>query len=638
MRNFWQDIRYGVRLLGKNPGFTLIAVATLALGIGANAAIFSVVNGVLLRSLPYREPDRIVMLWEAGDRIRNNFVSHLNFSDWRAQSQSFEAVSAYSGRFGGPSTIIGGSEPVRAHAVVVYRDFFNALAVTPVAGRAFSPEESNYGTTPVVVVSHGFWQRNLNADPNLADKKLTIGDRSYSVIGVMPPGFSFPAETDLWLSKEQLDNDTSSRSSHNYIGVARLKPGVTLEQAQAEMTTIARRIAERFPDDSNHNDVTVVSLKDQLTGAIRPALLTLMVAVGFVLLIACANVANLMLARAVGRQREIAIRAALGAGRWRVVRQLLTESLLLAFVGGAAGLLVAYWLISALLALGPATIPRLSEVGIDGRTLAFTLGVSLLTSLLFGLAPALRVSKPNLNEMLKDGGRTAGAGSGLLRSALVVAEVALTLVLLIGAGLLMRSLWRVLSVNPGFNPEGALTMQMSLPQSEYKEAGRRIAFYRQLFERVRSLPGVESVGMINNLPMGGVDINGAFGIAGKPLDQGGYASFRVVSPDYFRALDISLVKGRYFTEQDSESSEPVAIISRRVADTFFANEDPLGKRVLSVNDASSRDEFDRTERWPKIVGVVGDVKHFGLESRNSADLYVCYAQRPRRIGDMTIAV
>jgi putative ABC transport system permease protein len=636
MQTLWQDLRYGARRLLQQPGFTAVAGLTLALGIGANAAIFSVVNGVLLRPLPYKEPERLMMLWEANERVRNNPVSHQNFADWRARQQSFEFIAAFSGRWGGPQTVTGGSEPERAYVVSVYRDFFNVLGVAPIVGRVFLPEESQPDATPVVVVSHGFWRRRLGGSPDLTNNRLTIGARSYNVIGVMPPGFSFPAETDLWVSKEQFGADAGARSSHNYVGVARLKPNVTREQAQAEMTEIARRIIQEDASDQQHYDVNVISVKDQLTGSVRRGLLILFGAVGCVLLIACANVANLTLARALGRQKEIAIRAALGAARARIVRQLLTESLLLALAGGALGLLIAYWLVKALVAFGPA-IPRLDEIGVDGGAVAFTFGVSLLTSLLCGLAPGLSASRPDINEALKEGGRGAGGSSGLSRGALVVAEVALTLVLLVGAGLLIRSLWRVMQINPGFNPEGALTMQVSLPESEYGGGARKIAFYRQLLERLKSIPGVEAAGMVNNLPMGGVNINGQFGVAGRPQDQYGYAGYRVVSPDYFRTMNIPLRSGRYFTDQDSESSEPVAIISQRVADTFFRNEYPLGKRVLSVNDAS-REELDQAEKWPKIVGVVGDVKHLGLENRDSADLYVCYAQRPRRIGDMIVTV
>ncbi len=413
MQTLSQDLRYGLRMLLKKPGFTAVAVVTLALGIGANTAIFSVVNGVLLRSLPYKEPERLVMLWEATARSRSIHLSHPNFVDWRAMNQSFESVSAFTGRWGGKSTVTGGSEPDRAYAVGVYRDFFKVFGVAPAVGRVFLPEESQYGTTPVVVVSYGFWQRRLGSDPSLGDKKLTIDGDVFHVVGVMPPGFSFPAETDLWVSHEQLTNDNGDRTSHNFAGIA----------------------------------------------------------------------------------------------------------------------------------LSPETIPRLDEIRLDARTLAFTLGISLLTSLLFGLLPAIRVSKTDLQESLKEGGRAASSGSGALRGLLVVAEVALTLILLVGAGLLGRSFWRLLQVNPGFNPENVMTMQLSLPESDYGEAQQRRAFYDQLLQRVQSLPGVEAAGVINNLPMGGVNINGQFQIEGQ-REWNGYAGFRVVSADYFRALNIRLVSGR----------------------------------------------------------------------------------------------
>jgi putative ABC transport system permease protein len=640
MQNLMQDLRYGFRTLWQRPGFTAVAAITLALGIGANTALFSVVNGVLLRPLPYPEADRVVMLWEASPKSRNIHVSYQNLDDWRRQSQSFQYISANTGKWGGPETVIGGTEPVRASVVFVFRDFFEVFGVHPVIGRVFMPEESTYGTAPVAVVSYAFWQRSLSADAKIEDRKLKIGGHSFTVIGVMPQGFSYPQDTDVWVSREQLVTDDSARSSHNFAGVARLKPGVTITQAQAEMTAIAHRIVEQDPSDKAHNDVAVISIKQQLTGAIRPALLMLLVAVGFVLLIACANVGNLMLARAVSRRKEIAIRTALGASRLRVVRQLLAESLLLGLLGGVLGLLVAYWLVSILVALAPTTIPRLDAISIDGRTLLFTLGISLLASVLFGLAPALRTSKPNLNEALSEGGRGSTGSASLMRNTLVTAEIALTLVLLIGAGLLVKSFWRVQQVNPGFNSDNLLTMQVSLPESDYPDSGRKIGFYRQLLERLKAQPGIESVAMINELPMSGVDINGAMAIAGRPLDldHAGYASFRIIGPDYFRALKIPLIKGRYFTEQDNEAGEPVALISELVAKTVFKGEDPIGKRVRSTNDASSQADFEHPERWPKIVGVVGDVKHFGLEAASAATLYVSYMQRPQRIGDMTIVV
>jgi putative ABC transport system permease protein len=620
MGTLWQDLRYGLRMLWQRPGFTAMAVLTLALGIGANTAIFSVVNGVLLRSLPYTDPDRLVLLWETNARSRNIHVSNPNLLDWREQNRSFESFSGYSGQWGGKITVLGGSEPDRAFAVAVYRDFFKVLGVAPVLGRTFSPEEHSPGAAQSVIVSYGFWQSHLGGDPDLSNKQLTLGDSSFSVIGVMPQGFSYPAETDLWLAKEQLGTDTSTRSAHNYVAIARLKPGVTLSQAQADMSAIAGRLSEQYADNQGMG-VQVISLEDQLVGSIRPALLVLLAAVGFVLLIACANVSNLLLARAVGRQREIAIRTALGASPWRVMRQLMTESLLL----------FAYWLIGPLVALSPATIPRLNEIGIDGRTLAFTLLVSLLTALVFGLLPALRFSRPDLQEALKQGGQTISGGSVLLRSALVVAEVSLTMVLLIGAGLLVKSFWRILQVNPGFNSENVLTMQISLPESEYKEEGRVITFHRQLLERTKSLPGVEAAGLINNLPLGGVDINGFFRVEGDPAEKPTHDSgFRVVSPDYFRTMNIPLIKGRLFTEQDNETSTPVGIISQSVAEATWPGEDPLGKRLQSRND--------NREEWTTIIGVVADVRHRGLDKRGAADLYLPYAQRPFRASDVTVVV
>jgi putative ABC transport system permease protein len=630
MGTFLQDLRYGLRMLWQRPGFTVVAVLTLALGIGANTAIFSVVNGVLLRSLPYTDPDRLVLLWETNESSRSIHVSNLNLLDWREQNHSFESFSGYSGQWGGKTTVLGGSEPDRAFAVAVYRDFFKVLGVAPALGRPFSPEEHSPGAAQTVVVSYGFWQSHLGSDPDLSNKKLTLGDASFSVIGVMPQGFSFPARTDLWLAKEQLGPDTSSRSAHNYVAIARLKPGVELEQAQSDMNAIARTLSEQYSDNQGMG-VNVISLEDQLVGSIRPALLVLLAAVGFVLLIACANVSNLLLARAVGRQREIAIRTALGASPWRVMRQLMTESLLLSLFGGALGLLFAYWLIGPLVALGPSTIPRLNEIGIDGRTLGFTLLISLLTALVFGLLPALKFSKPDLQEALKQGGQTTGAGSVLLRSALVVAEVSLTMVLLVGAGLLVKSFWRILQVNPGFNSENVLTMQISLPESAYSEEGRVIAFHRQLLEQTRELPGVESAGIINNLPLGGVDINGFFWIEGDPAQKPTHDSgFRVVSPDYFRTMNIPLIKGRLFTEQDNETSTPVGIISQSVAQAAWPGQDPLGKRLQSRND--------NREEWTTIVGVVADVRHRGLDKRVSADLYLPYAQRPFRASDVTVVM
>jgi putative ABC transport system permease protein len=630
MGTLWQDLRFGLRVLAKQPAFTLVAIVTLALGVGANTAIFSVVNGVLLRSLPYPDPDRLVVLWEADAKSRQIHVSQPNFEDWRAGQQSFESVSAHTGRWGGPATVTGGSEPERAHAVGVFQDFFRVLGVEPAAGRAFAPDEHRAGAARVVVVSHGFWQRRLGGASDLAGRRLTIEGLSHEIVGVLPAGFAYPAETDLWFPQETA-GDGGARSAKNFAVVARLKQDVTVEQAQADMTTVARRLEQQYPDSNRGAGVAVVPLKDQLVGQVRPALLVLMAAVCVVLLIACANVANLLLARGLSRQREIAIRLALGAGRARIVRQLLTESLLLSVVGGALGLLFALWLVRALVALGPATIPRLEEIGLDSHAMAFTAAATLLTGLLYGLAPALKISRPDLQDTLKSTGATTAGGGSRLRGLLVVAEVAMTLVLLVGAGLLAKSFWRLLQVSPGFEAENVLTMQLSLPTSDYREGRQTVAFYRQLFERLGALPGVEAAGMINNLPMGGVSISGGVIVEGRPEGQGGYAGFRIVSPGYFDAMRVPVVRGRLFNEADNETAQPVALVSERAARATWPGEDPIGKRVRSTMD-------NRGDVWMTVVGIVGDVRHSGLEANPSAELYVPVAQRPTRARGGTVVV
>ncbi len=631
MNNLWQDLRYGARVLLKRPGFALAAVLTLAVGIGANTAIFSVVNGVLLRPLPYGDADRIVTLWESKGASRDVHVSYPNFADWRERQHSFDSFSAYTGRWGGPSTVTGGAEPLRANAAGVFRDFFKVMNVAPMVGRTFTPEDHRAGAPPAVVVSYGFWQKALGGARDLAGKKLSVEGHTFDVVGVMPPEFDFPADTQLWYAREAFGDDTSARSSHNYIAVARLKDGITVEQAQADTDQIARALADEYPESNRGAGVAVVSLKDQLVGKVRPALLVLLAAVGFVLLIACANVANLLLARALSRRREFAVRLALGASRARLVRQLLTESLLLSVTGGALGVLSAYWLVGALARLAPANLPRVADIGVDSRTLLFTVGLTLLTSVVFGLAPALRASRPDVQDALKSGGATTDGAGGGLRSALVVAEVALTLVLLTGAGLLVKSFWRLLQVSPGFRTDDVLTMRLSLPEDAYKDDAQTVNFYRALFERLQSVPGVERAAMVNNLPMAGVDINGSFEIEGRPGDHSHGAGFRIVSPGYFDALGIPVLHGRAFTEQDDERAAPVAVVSERVARATWPNEDAVGKRIRSGMD-------NRSDVWMTIVGVVGDVRHAGLDARPSADLYVPVAQRPHRARDATIVV
>jgi putative ABC transport system permease protein len=623
-----KDLIFSLRSLLKKPGFAIIAIFTLALGIGANTALFSVINSVLLRALPYRDPDRLVMIWETSQTSQRIHVSHLNFIDWREQSRSFDVMSACSGRWGGPSTVTGGLEPLRAHAVMVYLDFFAALGINASLGRTFLPEDHKLGAAPSVVISHALWQRSLGGDRNLEGKTLKIDGTHVNVIGVMPEGFSFPTETDVWAAKEALFEDTSARSSHNFRVIARLKPGVTVSQAQTEMNAIAAHIEQQHPEMKDKG-AAVISLEDQMVGSARPALMILMAAVGLVLLIACANVANLLLARALSREREIAIRAALGATRFRIIRQLLAESLLLSIAGGALGLLLAYWLVGALISLSPPNIYRIEEVGIDRYALLFTIAVSAATSVIFGLVPALKASRVDLQTALKSASNGIGAESKRMRNALVVVEVTLTVVLLAGAGLLIKSFWLLLQVDPGFRTENVLTIQVSLPRSDYDSESKTIAFYDQVLPRLSSLAGVESVGAINNLPLGGVNINGQVIIEGRPEDPG-YGGFRVVSKDYFRALGIPLLRGRLFSESDDMRSMPVAIIDRSVAEKSWPDEEALGKRIRSSMDRAG-------DVWMTIIGIVGDVRQSGLDSDTYPAIYVPYTQRPYRAREMTIA-
>jgi putative ABC transport system permease protein len=509
MESFIQDLRFGARMLRKNPVFTLIAALTLALGIGANTAIFSVLNAVLLRPLPYEESERLVTLYETNPqqgRDRLN-VSYPNFSDWRAQSQAFEQLAVF--RSGGV-VFSGKDEPARLQAAVVSAELFPLLRVQPLRGRAFLPEEDKTGGASVVVISHGCWQRRFGGDEKLLGQPITLNGKSSTVIGMMPPAFAFPDEqTEVWLPLSVIANNLQNRGVHTLYALGRLKHGVELRQAQSELETIARRIQQQDAAADPGHGVNLVRSDEAAVGDARPALLLLFVAVGCLLLIACANVANLSLARANAQQKELAIRAALGASRRRLVRQLLTESLLLAVAGGAAGLLLAAWGVTALASGLPEDFPRVNEIGIDRTVLGFTLALSVLTGLVFGVVPALAASKPALNETLKEGGQTSAGGSRRsLRSALVVVEVALSLTLLVGAGLLIRSFWRVTQVDPGFQTDHLLTLNVTLLGEKYREDAAVIAFFRQLPAQLAALPGVQAVSAVSSLPISGGDANG----------------------------------------------------------------------------------------------------------------------------------
>jgi len=626
--DLWQDLGYGMRMLLKNPGFTVVAVIALALGIGANSAIFSVVNTVLLRPLPYQDPDRLVMVWE--DRTKQGFPRDTpaagNFSDWRDQNQVFEGMAAIADQ---SFNLTGTGEPERIDGKRVSANLFQLLGVEPQLGRAFLPEEDQPGGNRVVVISHGLWQRRFGSDASITGKPLTLNGESYLVVGVMPPQFQFPGPDDeLWVPIALTSEQAANRRRHYLQVIARIKPGVGLEQAQTELNTIATRLQQQYPNTNTNVGAAVVPLHEQFVGDIKPALFVLLGAVGFVLLIACANVANLLLARAAVRQKEITIRMALGASRMRLIRQFLTESMLLAALGGIVGLLLSLWGVSLLKAFIPENISQAAAITIDARVLGFTLLVSALTGLIFGLAPAAQTSSFNLNETLKEGGRDSVAGSrgNRMRGLLVIAEVAVSLILLIGAGLLINSFLRLRNVDPGFRADNLLTMQVVLPELKYPDQARRSAFYTELISRIEALPGVNSAAVTNWIPLVRQGDSIGFSIEGRPDPAPGQGQrpsvvTRVVSPHYFQTMGIGLLQGRGFVEQDRVDAPAVAVINETMARRFWPDQDPLGKRITPAA-AASADPDD----WITIVGVAKDVRQFELVADPKPQMYLSYQQ------------
>jgi predicted permease len=626
-----QDLRYGARMLVKSPGFTLVVVLALALGIGANSAIFSVVNSVLLRPLAFNEPQRLMMVWGASrngggaDRI---VLSVPDMQDLRSQSQTLEYVVPY---YSSGTTFSSGEDAERIFGAVSTADLFPALGVKPLMGRVFTSEEDVPGGPSVVVISQNLWQRAFGSDPAIVGKEIKLGNKQTTVVGVMPASFRFPVQgerPDYWqpisTSPSYIANK-EKRDTRSIRVIARLKPGVTREQANEELATISRRLEEQYPDSNTGFAVSVTPLHEDLVGQVRPALLVILGAVGFVLLIACANVANLLLARAASRQKEIAIRTALGAGRLRIVRQLLTESLLLAVAGGGLGLLLATWGLDLLVAASPSDLPRVGEIGLDMKVLLFTGVVSIVTGILFGLAPALQASRLDLNESLKEGSRgsTEGLRRNRLRSLLVVSEIALSLVLLIGAGLLIRSFVSLLNTSPGFDADAVLTVDLPLSRSKYPEAGQQVNFVQQLLQRTSGVPGVASVAAVNILPLSGNGRESSFTIEGRPEPPQGQdpeAEASTITPDYFRAMGIPLMRGRAFNEGDKKDAPPVVIISDALARANFPGEDPLGKRLVI------RDDMPAFE----IVGIVGDIRHEKLETETQPEYYLSFYQMPER--------
>ena len=632
MAQISQDLRHSVRVLLRNPGFTIVAVLTLALGIGACTSIFTVVNGVLLRPLPYPEPDRIARLFEISDKGNRMNVPQANFDDWKQQSRNFEQLAGYSGTM--EATFLGAREPVRARTCMVSESFFPVLGATAQRGRIPLPTEHRAGAGAVAVVSHDFWQNALGSSADLEKVHLRYGNLSFTVVGVMPPGFSYPPGTQIWAPMEPFNPPNPSRSAHNWRVIGRLRPGVTPATAQAEVSAIARRIHEQYRDVTAV-DAAVVPMHTEVTARVRPALLLLLGAVGALLLIACANVTNLQLAQATARERELAVRCALGASRWRLLRQSLTENALLAGAGAVCGVLLAIWGVDAMLALSPRLLPRGEEIHVDGWVLGFAIVVSMLTGVALGLAQAMRLRGEKLQDMLREGGRTlsGAARQRVVQGGLVVAQLGLTLVLLVGAGLLARSFWQTLQVDLGFEAGSQLAVEVLRPVPDTPEQLQQLArFHGSFQERIAALPGVTASGGINYLPLSGRGSNGRFLIEGGTSSGDYWPNFRVASPGYFAAMGIPLLSGRMFDSTDGPATVHVAVISKQVAERVWPGENPLGRRI---NYGNMDGEF---ESWSTIVGVVGDVRSDGPELGANGDIYLHYLQRPKTTASFTTVI
>jgi putative ABC transport system permease protein len=620
MNTLWQDLRFAVRMLGKNWSVTAIIVVVLALGIGANTAIFSVVNAALLRPLPYADPDKLVRLSEDSPQVPQMSISYPNFLDWREQNKVFSGIAAMQFR---SLNLTGNNEPERLAARAVSAELFDVLGVKPALGRSFAAEEDRPGANPVCIISDALWQRRFGADPAVVNKQITLSGASHTVIGVLPASYAYGTPTDVFVPIGLHADEMKERSSHPGIyAVARLKPGVTVETARAELIAMAGRISEQY--GMKGNSATLTALSEVFVGDIRTTLLILLGAVGFVLAIACANVANLLLARAATRHKEMAIRTALGAGRLRIIRQLLTESMLLAFLGGIIGVLLALWGIDLLRSASADSLPSTAVIKLDGSVLLFTLLISLLTGIIFGLAPAFAAAKSDLHDTLKEGGRssTAGGRRSWLRNTLVVTEVALSLVLLIGAGLLIKSFIRILDTDPGFKPQNLLTMQLALNVKK-DEGDKVLNFFNTLNGRIAGLPGVESAAFSNGMPLAQT-ADTSFAIVGRPKpepDKQPQTMMYITSPEYLQAMGIRLVKGRFFTAQDTQRSPHVAVIDEAFARQQFPDQEALGQYIAG----DGKDNPDA-----EIVGIVAHVKHFGLDAieRVQPQLYLPYNQAP----------
>src|SRR5580658_6151588 len=628
MNTLFQDLRYSARTLARTPGFTAVAILTLALGIGANSALFSVVNGVLLNPLPYPAPQQLISAYAKTAEFEHGSIAYLNFLDWQKDNRSFSDLAAYRDD---SMFLTGTGEGERLRSFMISANFFTVFGIRPILGRVFRPEEDRVGAAAVVIIGEGLWKRKFGSSHDIIGKAITLNNKNYVIVGVIPASFSiYNQARDAYVPIGQW-NDPTFRDRNVSFGtqsIGRIKPGVTIKQAQADMDSVAKNLAAAYPNADKGLGIALVFFKDDLVGDVKPFLFVLLGAVGFVLLIACANVANLLLARSTSRTREFAVRAALGASRTRVVRQLLTESTLLSVAGGGFGLIVAYWGTKAALKSLPEALPRANEIGLDTHVLLFTLAVAVLVGLLFGLAPALKMSRANLGEMLKESGRGSSGARHRTQSVLVAIEMAMALVLLVGAGLMIRTLAALWGVNPGFNPHNVLLFNVTMPRGLGANPPGLRSVLRQIHSTLMSIPGVQFASLQGgSLPMQG-DSEFPFWLEGqpKPAAQNDMQSslFYLVEPDYLKAMGTPLLRGRFLTEQDNEHSQPVIVIDEYFADKYFPNEDPLGKRInLAIVDLQ-----------PEIVGVAGHVKHFGLDSDAKApiqaQLYMPFLQIPDR--------
>jgi putative ABC transport system permease protein len=649
LSTLWQDIRYGARMLLKNPGITMVVIIALALGIGANTAIFSVVNAVLIRPLPYQESDRLVFLNEKSPVLDEMSISYPNFLDWRAHNQTFEKMGVYNRA---SYNLSGPGEAERILTGQVSADLFSVLRVNAAHGRVFTNEEDKPGGTPVVVLSYPLWQRRFGGQTSILNQPITLNGKSYTVIGVMPESYAYPSRVEMWVPVGQLSDQVSWQSRGNHpglYGVARLKPGATFEQADADMNNVAANLEKQYPDSNTATRVRLRPLLEIFVSDVRRALWVIFAAVGFVLFIACANIANLLLARATARKKEMAVRTAVGASRWRIARQLLTESVLLSLVGGVIGLLLAHWGIKLILYMSPNAIPRSREIGLDWIVLAFTVGVSFLTGILFGLVPAIQAGEVDVHETLKETGRGT-TGRQWLRNSLVVVEVATTLVLLIGAGLMIRSFYQLQKVNPGFSHEHLTSFSVSLPEKKYTTEEQNASFYNRLLENIRALPGVETAAAASGLPLGNNGWQTSFVVDGQPVPERELTPLMeacLVTPDYFRAMNIPVLRGRVFTDRDDRShlagrdlsklneiQRLIAggnsiIIDEEFAKKYWPNEDAVGKRIRLGREADAP--------VLEVLGVVGRVKMESLnQNSDRVQGYFAFNQVPQ--GDMTVVI